>query len=244
VQSRRQEKIEHDLTGNTCISLTYLACFSSPLSVRFPEMGQFSWEKSVKSCTVLPVLSCPARISPYFALHDSLRDTGPSRRGGYVRRWQVAAGLIYGQMKKCYRRRKLVRVTHVMRLGTEDADPRRLTRIRLLGTVEHGLDFAGQSDRSPWGGSAGASHLGHGAAVPIPVGSVGVVASVVSFCTSTPIAAGSAHAASRARGQASGTTLSPAYTCDGSRKDQSTLDSARGALVPLAAGLCLSATEA
>src|SRR5215471_10945938 len=38
------------------------------------------------------------------------------RRG---RQWQVAAGLIYGQVKKCYWRRKLVRVTHVMRLGTE-----------------------------------------------------------------------------------------------------------------------------
>lgn len=40
------------------------------------------------------------------------------RRGHIVRRWQVAAGLIYGQVKKCYQRRKLVRVTHVMRLGT------------------------------------------------------------------------------------------------------------------------------
>jgi IS1 family transposase len=43
------------------------------------------------------------------------------RRGRNVSEWQVAAGLIYGQVKKCYRRRKLVRVTHVMRLGTEDA---------------------------------------------------------------------------------------------------------------------------
>ncbi|TMD69381.1 MAG: hypothetical protein E6I97_21465 [Chloroflexi bacterium] len=43
------------------------------------------------------------------------------QRGRNVRRWQVAAGLIYGQVKKCSRRRKLVRVTHVMRLGTEDA---------------------------------------------------------------------------------------------------------------------------
>jgi IS1 family transposase len=42
-----------------------------------------------------------------------------SRRGRKVRQWQVAAGLIYGQVKKNYRRRKLVRVTHVMRLGTE-----------------------------------------------------------------------------------------------------------------------------
>jgi hypothetical protein len=40
------------------------------------------------------------------------------RRGHKVYQWQVAAGLIYGQVKKIYRRRKLVRVTHVMRLGT------------------------------------------------------------------------------------------------------------------------------
>ena len=44
-----------------------------------------------------------------------------SRRGRNVNQWQVAAGLIYGQVKKCYRRRKLVRVTHVMRLGTQTA---------------------------------------------------------------------------------------------------------------------------
>src|SRR5262249_42721358 len=42
-------------------------------------------------------------------------------QGRNVRRWEVAADLIYGQVKKCYRRRKLVRVTHVMRLGTEVA---------------------------------------------------------------------------------------------------------------------------
>jgi IS1 family transposase len=44
-----------------------------------------------------------------------------SRRGRHGRRWQVEPGLIYGQVKKCYRRRKLMRVMHVMRLGTEDA---------------------------------------------------------------------------------------------------------------------------
>jgi IS1 family transposase/transposase-like protein len=43
------------------------------------------------------------------------------RRGRNVRRWQVEPGLIYGQVKKSYRWRKLVRVTHVMRLGTEAA---------------------------------------------------------------------------------------------------------------------------
>ena len=38
-----------------------------------------------------------------------------------MRQWQGAAGLIDGQVKKSYRRRKLVRVTHVMRLGTSTA---------------------------------------------------------------------------------------------------------------------------
>ena len=57
-----------------------------------------------------------------------------SQRGRNVRRWQVAAGLIYGQVKKCYRRRKLVRVRHVMRLGTEEA---------LKATLQ-GLGYSGQ----------------------------------------------------------------------------------------------------
>ncbi|HEX6553441.1 MAG TPA: hypothetical protein VF026_11820 [Ktedonobacteraceae bacterium] len=56
------------------------------------------------------------------------------QRGRNVRRWQVAAGLIYGQVKKCYQRRKLVRVKHVMRLGTEDA----------LKAALQGLGFSGR----------------------------------------------------------------------------------------------------
>jgi hypothetical protein len=44
-----------------------------------------------------------------------------SRQGRKVKQWQVAEDLIYGQVKKCYRRRKLIRVAHVMRLGTESA---------------------------------------------------------------------------------------------------------------------------
>ena len=56
------------------------------------------------------------------------------RRGRNVRRWQVAAGLIYGQVKKSSRRRKLVRVTHVMRLGTQAA----------LKVALRGLGFSGR----------------------------------------------------------------------------------------------------
>jgi IS1 family transposase len=56
------------------------------------------------------------------------------RRERNVRQWQVAAGLIYGQVKKSYRQRKLVRVSHVMRLGTEEA---------LKATLQ-GLGFSGR----------------------------------------------------------------------------------------------------
>jgi hypothetical protein len=74
-----------------------------------------------------------------------------SRRGRIVRQWQVEAKLIYGQVKKSYRRRKLVRVTQVMRLGTEDALTAALQRLGFSGrlntafiervnlTVRHGV---------------------------------------------------------------------------------------------------------
>jgi len=73
------------------------------------------------------------------------------RRGRNARRWQVESSLIYGQVKKCYRRRKLMRVTHVMRLGTQDVLTVVLQRQGLTGrlntaflervnlTVRHGV---------------------------------------------------------------------------------------------------------
>jgi hypothetical protein len=72
-------------------------------------------------------------------------------RGRKVLRWQVAAGLISGQVKKTYQRRKLVRLTPVMRLGTEDALKAVLQGLGLSGrlntafieraplTVRHGI---------------------------------------------------------------------------------------------------------
>jgi IS1 family transposase len=73
------------------------------------------------------------------------------RRGRKVLRWQVAAELIYGQVKKHYQRRKLVRVTHVMRLGAEATLQAALLGLGLSGrlntvfiervnlTVRHGV---------------------------------------------------------------------------------------------------------
>jgi hypothetical protein len=59
------------------------------------------------------------------------------RRGRKALRWRVAEGLIYGQVKESYRQRKLVKVSHVMRLGTEAALRVAGPRIRPLWTVEH-----------------------------------------------------------------------------------------------------------
>jgi len=55
--------------------------------------------------------------------------------GRRVYQWQVAAGLIYGQVKKVYRRRKLVRVTHMMRCGTRDALRTALSGLGLSGRL-------------------------------------------------------------------------------------------------------------
>ncbi len=90
------------------------------------------------------------------------------RRGRTVRRWQVAAGLIYGQVKKSYRRRKLVRVSQVMRLGTEAALKAALQGLGLSGrlntafiervnlTVRHGVAALA---RRTWATSQQASQL-------------------------------------------------------------------------------------
>jgi IS1 family transposase len=90
------------------------------------------------------------------------------RRGRNVRRWQVAANLIYGQVKKSYRRRKLVRVTHVMRLGTKDALKAALQGLGLSGrlntafiervnlTIRHGV---GALARRTWATAQQSPHL-------------------------------------------------------------------------------------
>jgi hypothetical protein len=54
------------------------------------------------------------------------------------------------QVKKCYRRRKLIRVTHVVRLGTEDALKVALQGMGFGGAAEHRFYRAGESDHPPW----------------------------------------------------------------------------------------------
>jgi IS1 family transposase len=55
--------------------------------------------------------------------------------GWRTRHWQVAADLIYGQIKKTYQRRRLIRVTHEMRCGTREQCHTILTGLGLSGRV-------------------------------------------------------------------------------------------------------------
>jgi hypothetical protein len=119
-----------------------------------------------------------------------------------------------------------------------------LTRIRLLWAVEHRLHRAGESDRPPWNSCAGTTDVGHGTAVPSSLSPSGVVAGLLPFCASSRSTACEARTAAGARWQTSGTTLSPVNSGDGSRENEPTVDSKGSALMPLAAGFCLRATEA
>ncbi len=86
--------------------------------------------------------------------------------------------------------------------------------------------------------------MGHVSAVPTPARQSRVVAGLLSLCTPSPIAAGEAHAATRARGQTIGATLPATDPCHGSWKNESAVDGKGSALVPLASGLRLRATQA
>jgi IS1 family transposase/transposase-like protein len=118
----------------------------------------------------LPLFTSDGLNLYFYALTAHFGDwlTG-SCQGRRVRQWQVAAGLIYGQVKKSYRRRKLIRVTHVMRLGTEDALTAALQGLGFSGplntafiervnlTVRHGV--AALARRTCWATAQQSSHL-------------------------------------------------------------------------------------
>jgi len=120
----------------------------------------------------------------------------------------------------------------------------RLTGIRLLWSVEHRFYRAGQSDHPPWNSCIGSSNPGHFSTSSPVAGPAGMVARVLSLCPSSRIVAGEARAAARARGQTSSATLPTVDPSHGGRQNKQTMDGARGALVPIAAGFRLRGTKA
>jgi len=164
-----------------------------------------------------------------------------SRQGRKVLRWQVAAELIYGQVKQSYRRRKLARVTPVMRLGTEAALTSARPRMGFSGRLNTAFIERVNLTVRDARGSARTTYLGHVPTGSTAAGSPRVVARVLPFCASSCIAADRASAASRTRGQTARPTRPPTYPSHGSRQNPSEMDGAFGALIPVATGFRLEA---
>jgi IS1 family transposase len=82
----------------------------------------------------LPVFTSDGLNLYFYALtaHFGQWVAGMGRR---VRQWQMSAGLIYGQVKKTYQRRKVVRVTQVMQCGTRVAFRTALQALGLSGRL-------------------------------------------------------------------------------------------------------------
>ena len=122
------------------------------------------------------------------------------RRGRRVCQWQVAAGLIYRQVKKS-RPSTEAGSRHACDVPWHrSCSHQRFAETGFLWTIEHCMYGARECDGPTWHCRAGETDLGDGAAVPTPVSPSGMVASVLSFCSSSPLPARSARAATRARG--------------------------------------------
>jgi len=116
-----------------------------------------------RSSPVTASITTSMRLAAHFGQWFTL-----ACRGRHVRRWQVAPSLIYGQVKKSYRRRKLVRVSQVMRLGTKAALKAALQELGFSGrlntafiervnlTVRHGVSALA---RRTWATSQQPPHL-------------------------------------------------------------------------------------
>ena len=82
----------------------------------------------------LPVFTSDGLNHYFYALtaHFGQWGAGVGRR---PRQWQVATNLLYGQVKKVYRCRQVVRVTYIMRCGTRTALRVALTELGFTGRI-------------------------------------------------------------------------------------------------------------
>jgi hypothetical protein len=171
----------------------------------------------------LPVFTSDALNLYFYALtaHFGQWVAGVGRR---ARRWQVAAGLIYGQVKKRYQRRKLVRVTQVMRYATRERLKTALRELGLSGRLNTAFVERLKEDAATDGGGADAPDLVDDAGCATAAGPPGMVAGLLSLRTSTRVVTPRAGTANRARRQAPAPALPPTDTRAGGRPDESSVD--------------------
>ena len=161
-----------------------------------------------------------------------------------MRQWQVEPRLIYGQVKKSYRRRRLVRVTHVMRLGTEDALKIALQEMGFTGrlntafiervnlTVRHGIAALA---RRTWATAQQSPHL---------LAHLEWWRAYYHFVRPHESLRVALVQPRERGGKLLGATLSATNASHGSGKNEPTMDDTRAALVPLAVHFRLRATQA
>ena len=105
--------------------------------------------------------------------------------GRRVGQWQVAAGLLYGQVKKHDRRRRLVRVTHVLRCGTHTALKTALQTLGLSGRLNTAFVERVKKDAAAERGGPGSSHLVDRAGRAAAAAACGLVARLLSLYPAT-----------------------------------------------------------
>jgi transposase-like protein len=105
--------------------------------------------------------------------------------GRRTRQWQVTAGLIYGQVKKRYRRRRLVGVTYMLRCGTREALQSALRGLGLSGKLNTAFVERLKKDAATDAGSPHPSDLVDSAGSAAAAPPSGVVAGLLSLRAAT-----------------------------------------------------------
>ena len=109
--------------------------------------------------------------------------------GTHKRVWQVAATLLYGQLIKSYRRRKLARVASVMRWGTLADLGNRLQALGWRGVLQTAFVERVNLTHPARPGDAGPAELGDGADAGAPARWVCLVAGLLSLCETPRVVA-------------------------------------------------------
>jgi hypothetical protein len=130
----------------------------------------------------LPVFTSDGLNRYFYALtaHFGQWGLGVGRRAC---QWLLAADLLYGQVKKRYRQRRLVGVTYLVRCGTRDTLRVALTRLGLSGKLTTACVERLKKDRAAERGRVDPSDLGDDAGGAAAAASFGMVAGVLSLRT-------------------------------------------------------------
>jgi len=139
--------------------------------------------------------------------------------------WIMASELIYGQVKKIVRRRRLVRVEHTMLLG-EQQNLKDRAKFRVFRAHQYSFYRKVESDHSTGGISAGTSNLGKGKVFIRTEAASALVEGLLSLRSLPCFLAGAIRPADRAEWEANSVSISQSNPGDDSRTRNAALVSA------------------